>query len=62
LTPGFRFVSDPSLHFPHFSGNQYAPRFLDRRKRVMEEKPSREYLSDKLGNNSFDAGLLTIYF
>jgi hypothetical protein len=28
----------------------------------MEENPSREYLSDEFGINSFDAGILIVYF
>jgi hypothetical protein len=28
----------------------------------MEEKPSREYLSDEFGTNSFSAGILMVYF
>jgi hypothetical protein len=48
-TPGFRLVSDPSLHSPGFSVNQYAPHFLERSKRFLEEKPSCEYLSDEFG-------------
>jgi hypothetical protein len=62
LTAGFRFVYDPSLHFPRFSGNQYAPSLLERRKRFMEEKSSREYLSDEFGKDSFSAGILMVHF
>jgi hypothetical protein len=62
LTAGFRLVSDPSLHSPHFSGNQYAPSLLESRKRFMEERSSREYLSDEFGKDSFSAGTLMIYF
>jgi hypothetical protein len=62
LTHGFRAVSGPSLHYPHFSGNQYAPSSLERRKRFIKEKPTREYLSDEFGIDSFSAGILMMYF
>jgi hypothetical protein len=62
LTHGFRPVSGPSLHSPRFSGNQYAPSLIDRRERFIKEKPTREYLSDEFGIDSFSAGILMIYF
>jgi hypothetical protein len=62
LTPGFRPVSGPSLHSPRFSGNQYAPSLLERRKKFIKEKPTRECLSDEFGINSFIAGILMMYF
>jgi hypothetical protein len=52
----------PSLHSPPFSGNQYVPRFLERRKIFMEEKSSHEYLSDEFGKDSFNALILMVYF
>jgi hypothetical protein len=62
LAHGFRPVSGPSLHSPRFSGDQYAPSLLERRKRFLKEKPTREYLSDKFGIDSFSAGILMMYF
>jgi hypothetical protein len=62
LTHGFRPVSGPSLHSPPFSGNQYAPNLLERKERFIKEKPTREYLSDEFGINSFSAGILIMYF
>jgi hypothetical protein len=62
LTPGFRLVSDPLLHFPCFSGNQDASLFLERRKVFMEEKPSRECLSDEFGKGFFSAAILMVSF
>jgi hypothetical protein len=62
LTHGFRPVSRPSLHSLRFSGNQYAPSLLERRERFIKEKPTREYLSDEFGINSFSAGILMMYF
>jgi hypothetical protein len=62
LTDGFRSVSGPSLHSPRFSVNQYAPSFLERRERFIKEKPTREYLSDEFGIDSFSAGILMMYF
>jgi hypothetical protein len=62
LTYGFRPVSDPSLHSPRFSGNQYAPSLLETRERLIKEKPIREYLSDEFGIDSLSAGILMIYF
>jgi hypothetical protein len=62
LTHGFRPVSGPSLHSPRFSGNQYAPSLLERRERFIKEKPTRGYLSDEFGIDSFSAGILMIYF
>jgi hypothetical protein len=61
-TPGFRPVSGPSLHSPRFSGNQYAPSLLERRKIFIKEKPACEYLSDEFGIDSFSAGILMTYF
>jgi hypothetical protein len=61
LTPGFCPVSGPSLHSPRFSGNQYALSLLERRKRFIKEKLTREYLSDEFGIDSFSAGIL-MYF
>jgi hypothetical protein len=60
LTADFRLVSDPSLYSARFSGNQYTPRFLERGERLMEEKPSREYLSNELGKDSFSDGILMV--
>jgi hypothetical protein len=62
LTHGFRPVSGPSLHSPCFSGNQYAPGLLERRERFIKEKPTREYLLDEFGIDSFSAGILMMYF
>jgi hypothetical protein len=62
LTPVFRPGSGPSLHSPRFSGNQYAPSLLERRKRFIKEKPTREYLSDEFGTDSFSAGVLMTCF
>jgi hypothetical protein len=62
LTDGFRPVSSQSLHSPRFSGNQYAPSLLERRERFIKEKPIREYLSDEFGIDSFNAGILMMYF
>jgi hypothetical protein len=62
LAPGFRLVFGPSLHSPRFSGNQYALSLLERRKRFLEERPSREYLSDEFGIESLSAGILMMYF
>jgi hypothetical protein len=61
-TPAFRAVSGPSLHSPRFSGNQYAPSFLERRKRFIKAKPTREYLSDEFAINSFSAEIVMMYF
>jgi hypothetical protein len=61
LTLGFRLVSGPSLHFPRFSRNQYALNLLDRREKFREQKPSREYLSNEFGTNSFSAEILMVY-
>jgi hypothetical protein len=44
------------------SGNQYAPRLLERREKFIHEKPGREYLSDEFGTDSFGAGILMMYF
>jgi hypothetical protein len=62
LIPGFCPVSNPSVHSPHFSGNQYAPRFLERRKIFIEEKPSREYLSNEFGKLLSVLGYLSCIF
>jgi hypothetical protein len=62
LTHGFHPVSGPSLHSRRFSGNQHAPSLLERRERFIKEKPTREYLSDELGIDSFNAGILMMYF
>jgi hypothetical protein len=62
LTHGFRPVSGPSLHSLRFSGNQYASSLLERRERFRNEKPTREYLSDEFGIDSFSAGILIMYF
>jgi hypothetical protein len=62
LTHGFRPVSGPSLHSPRFSGNQYAPSWLERRKRFIKEKPTREYSSDESEIDSFNAWILMMYF
>jgi hypothetical protein len=62
LTHGFCPVSGPSLHSPRFSGNQSAPSLLERGERFIKEKPTREYLSDKFGIDSFSAGVLMMYF
>jgi hypothetical protein len=62
LTPDFRLVSGSSLHSTGFSGNQDAPNLLERRKRFMEEKPSREYLSNEFGIDSSTVGILAVYF
>jgi hypothetical protein len=62
LSLGFRFVSDPSLHSPRFSGNQYAPSLFERSKRLTEEKLSREDLSYEFGIDYFSAGRLMVYF
>jgi hypothetical protein len=62
LTHGFHPVSHPSLHSPRFSRNQYAPSLLERRERFIKEKPAREYLSDELGIDSFNAEILMMYF
>jgi hypothetical protein len=62
LIHGFRPVSGPSLHSPRFSGNQYVPSLLERRERLIREKPTREYLSDEFGIDSFSAGILMMYF
>jgi hypothetical protein len=62
LTAGFHLVSDPLLHSPRFSGNQYAPRFLEKRKGFMEEKPSCEYLSNEFGKDFSTAGILMVNF
>jgi hypothetical protein len=62
LTHGFRHVSNPSLHSPRYSGNQYAPSLLKRRKRFIKEKPTREYLSDEFGIYSFNAEILMMHF
>jgi hypothetical protein len=35
---------------------------LERRKRFIKEKPTRESLSDEFGINSFSAGILMMYF
>jgi hypothetical protein len=56
------FSSRLSLHSPRFSGNQYAPSFVEKRKRFMEEKPCREYLSDEFETDFFSAGILMVYF
>jgi hypothetical protein len=54
------FASFPIHHFTpqRFSGNQYAPSLLEIRKRFLEEKLSREYLSDEFGKDFFSAGIL----
>jgi hypothetical protein len=62
LTHGFCPVSDPSLHSPRFSENQYAPSLFERRERFIKEKSIREYLSDEFGIDSFSAGILMMYF
>jgi hypothetical protein len=62
LTHRLRPVSGPSLYSPRFSGNQYAPSLLERRERIIKEKPTREYLSDEFGIDPFNAGILTMYF
>jgi hypothetical protein len=62
LTHGFRPVSGPSLHSSRFSGNQYAPSLLERRKRFIKEKFTREHLSDEFGIDSFSAGILMMNF
>jgi hypothetical protein len=62
LTHGFRPVSGPSHHSPRFSRNQYAPNLLERRERFIKEKPTREYLSHEFGIDSFNAGVLMMYF
>jgi hypothetical protein len=62
LTHGFRPVSGPSLHSPRFSGNQYPPSLLERREGFINEKPTREYLSDEFGIDAFSAGILMMYF
>jgi hypothetical protein len=61
LTPGFRLVSGPPLHSPRFSGNEYTPDLLERRKGFVKEKPSRECLPDEFGTDSFSAGILMVY-
>jgi hypothetical protein len=61
LTADFRVVSDPSLYSPRFSRNQYTPCFPEKRIKVMEKKPSREYLSDEFGKDSFNVGILIMY-
>jgi hypothetical protein len=58
----FRRVCGPSLHSSRFSGNQYAPSLLERREKFIREKPTREYLSDEFGINSFSAGILMMSF
>jgi hypothetical protein len=62
LTHGFRRVSGPSLHSLRFSGNQYVPSLLERKERLIKEKPTREHLSDEFGIDSFSAGILMMYF
>jgi hypothetical protein len=62
LTADFRLVFGPSLHSPRFSGNQYAPSLHESRKRLMEENPCREYLSDEFGIDPFNAGILMVHF
>jgi hypothetical protein len=62
LIHGFRPVSDPSLHSPRCSGNQYAASLLGRRERFIKEKFTREYLLDEFGIDSFRAGILMMYF
>jgi hypothetical protein len=62
LTDGFCPVSGPSLHSPRFAGNQYAPSLLERRESFIKEKPTRIYLSDEFGIDSFSAGILMMYF
>jgi hypothetical protein len=62
LTHGFRPVSGPSLHSPRFSGNQYSPSLLERTERFIKVKPTREYLSDQFGIDSFSAGILMMCF
>jgi hypothetical protein len=49
------------LHSPRFSVNQDAPRFLER-KRFVVETPSREYLSDEFGKDTLSAEVLKVYF
>jgi hypothetical protein len=62
LTLGFHPVSGSSLHSLRLSGNQYASSLLERRERFIKEKPTREYLSDEFGIDSFSAGILMMYF
>jgi hypothetical protein len=35
---------------------------LERRERFIKERPTREYLSDEFGIDSFSAGILIMYF
>jgi hypothetical protein len=62
LIYGFRPVSGPSLHSARFSGNQYPPGLLERREIFIKEKPTREYVSDEFGIDSFSAGISMMYF
>jgi hypothetical protein len=54
--------SSPSLHSQRLPGNQYAPNLLERREKFIKEKPTREYLSDEFGIDSFSAGILMMHF
>jgi hypothetical protein len=51
-----------SITRPQVSVNQHAPSLLETRERFIKEKPTREYLSEEFGIDSFSVGILMMYF